>query len=180
MSDLHFFSGWNNLWRPGIVHIFLFFLYVMNLVSFPLPFTGEIRPYFILMVIYYWAIFRPGFLLSAFVFVLGLLYDLILGFPIGLHAFLFLGVQFLIIRQRLFLMGQTFIMIWIGFFFLCLAFVSVEWIFFSFYSSHLLPLSSLLGIVIFSGVLFPVVSFFLSLLSKLLLPLSGAHLMKSK
>lgn len=179
-NDFSSFLNWNSLWRSSLVQFCLILVMLLNLVSFPFPFSGEIRPYFILMVIYYWSIFRPSFLLPFFVFVIGVLYDLILGFPVGLHSFFFVLAQFLVTRQRLFLMGQPFVMMWLGFLFLSSLFILLEWLFFSVYLLKIVPVIPLVGSVVLTVAVFPLISFLFSSVSKILLPVPHSSVMKNK
>lgn len=118
-------------WRVALAHSVIFFLFMLGLISFSIPMSGAVRPFFILMAIYYWAINRPTLIHPFFVFIYGIIFDSVLGFPIGIHSLLFLTVQWVIKRQRSFFLGQTYLVVWMGFAMTSLSVVLIEWLFFS-------------------------------------------------
>lgn len=106
------------LWfsRLAIVQVVIGFLFVLNVVNFSIPYTADIRPFFLLMAVYYWAVFRPSLIPPAFAFVWGFLLDLLSGLPVvGLNAIILLIIQWVVRDQRVYLMGQPFPMLWAGF-----------------------------------------------------------------
>ena len=156
------------VWRTAIAQVFFMALFLMNLVSISLPQTGEIRPYFLVMIIYYWAIYRPSILSPIFVFLLGFFYDLVLGFPLGMHGVLFLSIQWILNTQRLFFMGQTYLVVWIGFSLTCLAALFLEWSFFSILSQNLIEIGPLINSLLVTTFLFPLVALIFGLIHKIL------------
>jgi len=158
--------------RLGLVQALTCLLLILSLVSFSLPFTGAIRPLFILIPLYYWSVYRPTIMPLLWVFALGLLIDLIMGVPVGLHAALFVIAHFIIKTQRLFLMGQPYMMLWLGFMIVCMSVFAVKWLFFmALYQSTIAinaPLSSA-GITI---LLFPIFASVLALVHRILPPVS--------
>lgn len=154
--------------RVLLAQVVIFFLFMLGLVSFSIPMSGEVRPFFILMALYYWAIYRPSLLHPFFVFIYGIIFDLILGFPLGIHAVLFLLVQWVIKSQRLFFMGQTYLVVWIGFSLTVLSVLSVEWIFFSALAGAWLNLTSILTGFVMTSLLFPLITLMFIVVHKIL------------
>lgn len=122
----------------------------------PLPFLGSaaIRPEFFIMVIYFWAIFNPLMLSPLVLFILGLVIDALAGLPLGMHAFFYLLVYFIIRQQRRFLLGQSFFILWIVYILLNVGVQLSEWLLFSLTRQGWLPLndfffSALIGICFF-------------------------------
>ena len=144
--------------RLLVVQGLTLFLLLLNSISFSLPFTGDVRPFFVLMAIYYWAIYRPTLIPPAMVFVIGVLLDFLAGFPIGLHAILLLVVQWAVRDQRVFLMGQPYVMVWIGFVLVCSLFSCAEWLFFWSYAGVMAPLKVVAGNIVLSILFFPLVT----------------------
>jgi rod shape-determining protein MreD len=107
------FANWalRLLLAQGVILLFL----LLNVVSFSLPHAGDFKPFFLLMAVYYWAIYRPTVMPIAYTFALGLVMDLLAQLPIGLSALLLVGMQTIVRHSRLFLMGQAFITVWLGF-----------------------------------------------------------------
>jgi rod shape-determining protein MreD len=105
----------DGIWRMLFAHGVTAILLLLSVVSFSLPYISGVRPFFVLMAIYYWAIYRPTLIPPVATFGLGIILDLLTGAPVGLNALLFTVLQWVVRRQRVFLMGQPFVMIWIGF-----------------------------------------------------------------
>jgi rod shape-determining protein MreD len=168
MRDI-FSENFDWLWRIALAQSFNIILFFLSLINFSLPLSGEVRPHFLIMMIYFWTIHRPTLMSPFFVFVLGLFYDLFLGYPVGFHSVVFLAVQWVLKTQRLFFMGQTYLVQWIGFFISCLACFMIEWLFFSLFSAKILGFSYVLGSLFMSTFLFPFISLVFIGLHRLLL-----------
>lgn len=100
----------------GVVYLILLVLLFLSLVNIPALQTGEIRQGFFLIGLYFWTIYRPHMLPYILVFLAGLLMDLVAGGLLGLHAFCFMVLSMIIRGQRRFLLGQSWQMVWAGFF----------------------------------------------------------------
>src|SRR5688572_27609260 len=116
-------------------------LMLMNIVSFSLPHAGEFKPFFLLMAIYYWSIYRPTLIPAAYVFALGIVMDLEAGLPVGLSALLLVLCKVIVQSQRAFLMGQPYVTVWIGFALICVVHVFVMWLVTSLQAMMLMPIS---------------------------------------
>jgi rod shape-determining protein MreD len=115
--------GTNDGWQGSVVGVLgrwlmtgllIFLLLVLSSFPFKLGHFGEIRPSFMLMAVYYWAIMRPATLSPIATFIVGLAFDLMGGFPLGLNALTLVLAQWVTRSQRKFLLGQSFIVIWMG------------------------------------------------------------------
>lgn len=134
-------------------------LFCLSFVNYSVPTAGLIRPSFFLCVIYFWAIYRPSLLPSILTFALGVLHDLYMGYPLALHAVIFLGAFLLIKSQRLFFLGQSYTAIWLGFILTGIAFYATQYLFFSLYLQNLPSMIPLLGSFVLTVVVFPPLSF---------------------
>lgn len=65
--------------------------------------------------VYYWSLFRPASLPYWFLFLLGIMQDLVCGLPLGLSSLLLLLLRLFITRGRHLITLQHFIAIWTGF-----------------------------------------------------------------
>ena len=65
--------------------------------------------------IFYWSIYRPDLFPIFFVFVAGILYDLISGGPLGQWALIFLILRVVMETQRKVLIGKKFNVEWLAF-----------------------------------------------------------------
>lgn len=77
-------------------------------VGYGLP-VGGVWP---LIGITFWTLSRPRSMHPVTVFALGLFTDIVSFVPFGIHAAVFVISQFIIIRQRRFLIGQGFWVLW--------------------------------------------------------------------
>ncbi|MCB1531751.1 MAG: rod shape-determining protein MreD [Alphaproteobacteria bacterium] len=146
----------------------ILFLYILGIVSVSYPLTGAFKAPFFLMALYYWSIYRPTLLPRWLVFVLGCVTDFLSGFPIGVHAFLYLLVQWITGEQRKFLTAQPFIMLWLGFLIVSLSFFGLQWGFFSLIDLALHPIIPMLTAALFGAALFPFVCIILHFTHKFL------------
>lgn len=162
--------------RFCVVYLLMLILLIFNMIFFYTPLSISIEAPLILMVVYYWSIYRPILLPPLLVFLTGLCVDLISGYPVGLSSFLFLISRQVISEQRLFLAGQPFLVIWLGFILLSLCIAFLQWFLFgliNFYWLSLMPtiISSLFGILFF-----PVIFVLLNLSHRILPDASDQYL----
>lgn len=147
----------DRLGRLGTVVGIIFILLVLS--AFPVPFLGlgEICPVFLLIAVYYWAIFKPQLLPPAGAFIAGLLLDLLSAYPVGMNAFLFVLVQWMAARQRKFLLSQNFMVIWSSFTLVAFIFSVVRWMAFSLFELHLMPIKPVVIGALMTAVVYPLV-----------------------
>ncbi len=174
MYDFFSVEHWDRLWRLMLAQFVVLLLFVMDTMTFAIPMMDVARPTFFLIGIFYWAIYRPSLLPTVWIFVLGIIYDALLGFPIGLHSILFVFIQYLLRSQRLFFMGQSFITIWLGFSLAIALFEFCEWIVFSLLLSEIIIQKQIIFTFLFSALSFPIVSLALFLIHKIL-PVTQNH-----
>lgn len=146
--------------------IALFFL--LDLVPLHIQPFGEIRPCFSIMSVFYWAIYRPTLIPNWFVFLLGLGMDLMSGLPLGINAFIFLLVYWVISDQRRVFVGQPFVSVMLGFSLVLIASNLLHWFLFSILSGTWPPLMPIAGIILSGLFIFPLINIVLHMIHKLL------------
>lgn len=151
-------------------------LMLLNIVSFSVPHAGSFKPFFLLMAIYYWSIYRPTLIPLAYVFILGIIMDLEAGLPVGLSALLLVMCKTIVQRQRAFLMGQPYVTVWIGFALICLVQIVVLWLVTSLQAMAFMPMTSVLVAAGFSILFFPLISFILLGVHRILPLPPGPHI----
>jgi rod shape-determining protein MreD len=165
----------DSLLRLCAVYGMMLLLFLLNTVTLSLPFSDSFEVPLMTMVIYYWAIYRPTLIPAWFVFLMGIAFDLLSGLPVGLSAFVFVGLRWLVSDQRLFLMGQSFVTVWLGYALANLIVTSVQWVLYGFLNLHWSPLEPV-GMMIVSGIFFfPAVSIFLHFSHRMLPMLSDQY-----
>ncbi len=155
------------LLAQGVIVLFL----LLNIVSFSMPHAGDFKPFFLLMAVYYWAIYRPTVMPVAYTFALGVIMDLLSELPIGMSALILVGLQTIVQRSRLFLMGQPYMMVWLGFAIMALAYTVSFWLLFSLSEFGFAPLRAFVQMMIagaLSIMLFPLASLILQGVHRLL------------
>lgn len=166
----HLFTSETLAWlsRSSVAQGFSILLLLLSLVSFSLPYADSIRPFFILMPIFYWSIYRPSLVSPLISFSFGILFDLISGFPIGIHAVFFLTTHIIIKKQRLFLMGQPYLMFWAGFAIISSAIHILQWLFFSIIHLDLIGFQNIFASNAITILFFPVIAMILAYIQKIL------------
>ncbi len=101
-------------------------------------------------------------------FLAGLATDLLGGLPVGLNACAFVLVQWIVSDQRRFLMGQSFIMLWIGFVVLSILVGLFQWLLFGLMQMHWTPIKPIAFSVGVGLASFPIICLFLHWTNKIL------------
>jgi rod shape-determining protein MreD len=111
-------------------------LLLLTAVPTRLPGYAGIAPMLPLMGVYYWAIYRPDLLPAWVAFIVGLLYDVISGTPLGVNALVMLLVQGTSAAQRKFFLGKSFAVAWWAFGLLAAGAVGLAWLLVAFLTSR--------------------------------------------
>lgn len=154
--------------RVVLVYALLLLLLILNAVSFALPFAAALQPSFVLIAVYFWAVYRPRLLPPVALLVIGIILDALLGLPFGLQALLFLLLYALLRAQRHYLSGQTFLIQWLGFTFVVIAVAIVQWIVIGFIGAGFVPVHMPLVQAFVTALLYPIVILPLFALHRLL------------
>jgi rod shape-determining protein MreD len=152
--------------RTALLALQVFFLILLSIFPFKMLHFAEVRPAFLLMAVYYWSVFRPQLMSPAGAFAAGMLLDLLCAGPLGLNALTLLGMQALTGRQRKFLSGQSFVVLWLCFFLMAALACFFQWTVFSLFDLRLSPLRPLLVSAALTGLFFPPMAWILGALDK--------------
>lgn len=113
-----------NLFPLGLALVAL----LLGAVPLYLPGYGAIAPNIALMVVFYWAIYRPDLFPAALAFAVGLIQDALMGTPMGMNALMLLCVHGVVVTQRRFFQGKTFAVVWSAFSIITLGAAILGWI----------------------------------------------------
>ena len=158
MMTLTGFETLNWTLRLVLAQIVVVLVLALSLVSFSIPLTGEVRPHLLLAAVFYWAVYRPTLMPPWYVFVLGLLMDTLSGLPLGLNALILVAVHWIVRMQRVYLMGQSFLGLWIGFAVTCFLSASAQWSLYALVSRALVPAGPTLASAGVTILVFPLIS----------------------
>tara|TARA_B100000614_G_scaffold205234_1_gene187172 strand:- start:1642 stop:2157 length:516 start_codon:yes stop_codon:yes gene_type:complete len=93
-----------------------------------LPDFFAVKPMVALAAIYYWAIYRPDLLPYTVSFAIGLLYDVLVGTPLGLTSLVLLPLHAVAVSQRRFFVKKSFLVGWWGFAMLAPPAIVLNWL----------------------------------------------------
>lgn len=146
----------------------MFILFIFNMVFFSTPLSTTIEIPFVVMVVYYWSIYRPTLIPPLLVFIVGICLDSLSGFPLGLSSLVFLVIRKTVSEQRLFLTGQPFMVIWLGFGVVSALAALMQWVLFGLMHMHWTPIQPVNFTIIAGILLFPVIALLLNLSHRVL------------
>lgn len=127
-----------------------------------LPGFAGIAPMLPLMGVYYWAIYRPDLLPAWAAFLVGLLYDVIAGTPLGVNALVLLLVQGTAASNRKFFLGKSFMVAWWAFGLLAAGAIGMAWLLVSILMATAIDPSPLMIEYLMMMGLFPVLTWMLA------------------
>lgn len=133
-------------------------LVLVGMIPVQVPFYGPATPAFGLAAVYYWAIHRPDLLRPAFAFAVGVMNDLLSGLPLGLTALTYILVYWVVLTQRRFFLGHSFLLLWWGFALVAFGAAVLAWLVFSILSFSIRPMSTVLFQSVMTTALFPVLA----------------------
>lgn len=155
--------------RYGGLYAALFLLMALSCMAVPFPFSGPARAPYVLMAVYYLAVYRPSAIPVWFVFAIGMALDFIGGLPLGLQALVLVIMRWVVTDQRRFLLGQSFAVLWLVFCIILVISSLMQWALFSLTADFAPPsMKPLWYADALGAVLFPAVCAMLHFVLKLL------------
>lgn len=100
-------------------------------------------PIFPLVIVFFWSIYGPDYMPAFSAFFIGLLQDLLMGYPLGLWAMTYLITQFVVLTQRSYFIGREQKVVLVGFAVATLNASIILWLVMSLMSGALLPVRAL-------------------------------------
>lgn len=130
----------------------------------PLPGPGleQVSSFSTLAVVYFWSVYRPDLFTAGAAFATGLVYDALVGLPLGLSSLLLLLVRHLVVTQQRFFLARSFPVIWACFVLLAPAIAMLRWLIVSLWWWHPFALPPLLMELVLTIALYPLASWLLS------------------
>lgn len=154
--------------RFVVAYTLIVLFWIMDMISLGIPEFQTIKPAFILVIIFYWSIYRPTLMPSWLVFVMGIILDLVTGMPVGLNALVLVMVQRIMIDQRLTFMGQPFSTVFFGYISVAAIFYGVQWSIFGVVHNYYINFEFVLGRFLIAIILFPLLYLTVNLTHKIL------------
>lgn len=154
--------------RFATAYALICILWIIDMISIGFTDFQNIKPFLTLMVIFYWSIYRPKLIPSWFVFVIGVIFDLVTGMPVGLTACLLVIIQRILIDQRLTLTGQPFTTVMFGYTSVSAIFYILQWLVFGVLNNAYIDIEYVVGRILVSIIFFPLFYLLLNLTHKIL------------
>ncbi len=151
--------AFNSIASYALAYAVIIFLFLLSFAKLYIIDSGSIRPNFILPIIYFWALYRPTLIPAVLIFALGLIYDLFLGFPAGLNSILYLLIYWIVKNQRLFFLGQSYVVIWIGFSIATLIYYLAQYAFFILFLLSYVEIMPQIHSLLICIIIFPLLSY---------------------
>jgi rod shape-determining protein MreD len=145
-------------------------LFLMTLTTLPLGLPSYLRIGSLLPLagISYWSLVRPTAMKLTLVFALGVVADCLLFTPLGVHAFIFVLTQSILKRQRRFLVGQGFWVLWVALALLIIGAWLLQWFLLSLFTMGHLPFFKSMFSAALTWALVPLLALILSMLHNIM------------
>lgn len=137
-------------------------LLLLTAIPTHMPGFAGVAPVLPLMGVYYWAIYRPDLLPAWAAFLVGVLYDILAGTPLGVHALVLLLVQGVAAGQRRFFLGKSFMVAWWAFGLLAAGSAGLSWILVAILAGQILDPRPVLFQYVLTLGLFPLLTWVLA------------------
>lgn len=144
--------------RNSLPVLFTLVLVIVNVVPLHIPGFSRIVPVLPLMAVYHWAVYRPGLMPPLAVFIIGVVYDILSGAPLGVNALVFLTIYGVVVYQQRFFTGRSFIIVWLGFGIMAFAAAVEAWILVSVLSESIVEPRALVFQYILNVGFFPILA----------------------
>jgi rod shape-determining protein MreD len=138
----------------------------------PTQITGlsQLTPMYPLAAIYFWSIYRSDLIGYGSAFTIGLLEDLLTGMPLGSGALVLLLCQYVVLHQHKFFNAKPFGVFWAAFGFVALAAGFIKWLCVGIVTGVFTRFSDMLGAVMMTVAIYPVIAWLLGRAQMKLLP----------
>jgi rod shape-determining protein MreD len=127
----------------------------------PAPGLESVASFSTLCVVYFWSLYRPDLFTTMVTFLTGLVYDALVGLPLGVSSLMLLLVRNLMVTQQRFFLARSFPVIWACFLLLAPAALLVRWLLVSLWFGTLFPLPPVIVELLLTLALYPVASWLL-------------------
>ncbi len=114
-----------------------------------------------LIAVFFWTLYRPDLMPAVAVFVIGLLWDVFAGLPIGIGASVLVVVHLVVTLQRPLFSGKSFPVLWLRFAVLAAAALILCWLMTCLYYFTVIPPDRILFQIVTTVGVFPILCWLL-------------------
>lgn len=137
-------------------------LVLLSVVPVQLPSYGSVAPAVSLIAVFYWAMTRPDLQPAAAVFLVGLVEDVLNGYPLGGTAVVLLLAHLVVVWQSRYLHDKGYGVVWLAFALIALAAGIGRWLIVSGVEGTLADLPGALFQVLMTVAVFPLITLVLA------------------
>lgn len=167
MTDavLHQAHQWSRCSLPVLTVVLAMML---DLLPLPNASPHAVSPLLGLAAVYFWTLYRPDLLPPLALFVLGLVFDLAAGLPLGMTAMLFLVVCRLVLAPHRSLLAGSFGVMWAGCMLVAAVVAVLRWLLAMAWWGHVFPFRPVLFEAALTVALYPLIAWLLGRLQPVL------------
>jgi rod shape-determining protein MreD len=121
-----------------------------------------LTPFSTLCVVYFWSLYRPDLFGASAAFATGIVYDALSGLPLGLSALVLILMRQLVVVQRRFFVGQSFLVVLSCFLLLAPAVEIARWLVACAWWGRLFPIQPIALSLVLTTALYPLASLLLT------------------
>ena len=107
------------------IYFLLFFSFILDIALLRASYLQSTLP---LSCLYFFMAFRPAFMPYILLFILGLLYDIVIGYALGLTALYLLVTKYILEQEDKLMITSSYFMSWIGAVIFFLGYFTVQWV----------------------------------------------------
>jgi rod shape-determining protein MreD len=143
----------SSYWQKTLMSCFFLLLFVVEALSF----WGALgwRPHFLLMAVYYGALYQPSRVSVLSLVVVGLLRDGYFGFPLGQGSLIYVLTFVIIERQRLLWQERSILWDWLGFAVVASLAAGLHWLIVSWFQKSYPPFMPQLVNALLTSLFYP-------------------------
>ena len=108
-------------------------LALLTVVPLRIPDFAPVTPALTVIAVYYWGIYRPDLTPIVGTFAIGMFQDMVAGTPLGMTSLVLISVHAVVVSQRRFFHGKTFLVEWWGFMLVAPGAALLSWVLASLY-----------------------------------------------
>ena len=102
-------------------------LIMLSAVPYDVPGLVRVMPFFSLIAIFHWGVYRPDLLPTYAVFTIGLFQDALSGVPMGVFTLIYVLAYNVVTAQQRFFARKSFYVVWLGFALVSAAITLLVW-----------------------------------------------------
>lgn len=130
-------------------------LVLLSVVPMRLPHYAAVAPMLTVIGVGYWSTVRPDLIRPSFAFGTGVFEDFLSGTPLGFNALVLLCVRTVVVSQKRFFLGKSFLVWWWAFALVTLVAILLKWLLFALIAGTIGPPGEMLVCYFITVLVYP-------------------------